>query len=173
MSDLPSNAAITEISAFAALQLSHQSRVATLEQALKDASTALRQVQEVDLPAAMAAAGVQSITLPTGEKVTIKEDVYASIPKDERYEQAMAWLRNHGFGDVIKSEVKVAFGRGEEAQQVALLAELKVNGWNNHSESVGVHASTLKALIREQLAKGAEFPMDLFGAIPVTKAVIK
>jgi len=173
MSHMPSNAEVTEIAALAELQLKRQEIVETLEQHLKEAQANLRQVQEVDLPNAMQQAGVSEIKLPSGEKITIKDDVYASIPKDERYHEAMDWLRDHGFGDVIKNEVKVAFGKGEEDQAAALMAELNANGWKNYTSAVTVHASTLKALIREQLAKGADFPLELFGAMPVSKAVIK
>lgn len=170
---LPSNAEIFEISALAERQLACEIRVQALGEQLKQANEALRQVQEVDLPAAMAQAGVSEIKLPSGEKVTIKEDVYASIPKDERHHEAMDWLREHDFGDVIKNEVKVAFGKGEEDQARALIAELNANGWKNYTAGETVHSQTLKALIREQLAKGKDFPMELFGAGPVTKAVIK
>jgi Asp-tRNA(Asn)/Glu-tRNA(Gln) amidotransferase C subunit len=173
MSHMPSNAEVTEIAALARLQLDRQQKVEQLEQELKDWQASLRQVQEVDLPNAMQQAGVSEIKLPTGEKITIKDDVYASIPKDERYDQAMGWLRDHGFGDVIKNEVKVAFGKGEEDQAVALMKELNINGWKNYTNAVTVHSSTLKALIREQLAKGSDFPLELFGAMPVSKAVIK
>lgn len=173
MNELPSNLAVKEISELALIQVSRALRVEALEAELKAANEALRRVQEVDLPNAMAAAGVMSIKLPDGKSVTVKEDVYASIPKDERYPLALAWLREHGLGDVIKNEVKVAFGKGEEAQAAALLSILTEHGWTNNSVSEGVHSSTLKALIREQLAKGAEFPMDLFGAYPTTKAIIK
>lgn len=173
MNHMPSNNEVKEIAALAERQLEQQAEVEHLEEFLKKAQAALRQTREVDLPNAMQQAGVSEIKLPTGEKITIKEDVYASIPKDERGELAYAWLRDNGFGDVIKNEVKVAFGRGEEEQAAALLAECKVNGWNNASFAATVHSSTLKALIREQLAKGADFPLELFGAQPVTKAVIK
>jgi Asp-tRNA(Asn)/Glu-tRNA(Gln) amidotransferase C subunit len=173
MPHMPSNAEVTEIAALARLQLDRQIKVAQLEEELKSWQAALRQVQEVDLPNAMQQAGVSEIKLPSGEKITIKDDVYASIPKDERYDQAMSWLRDHGFGDIIKNEVKVAFGKGEEDEAVALMEELDANGWKNYTSAVTVHASTLKALIREQLAKGADFPLELFGAMPVSKAVIK
>ncbi|WP_448506571.1 gp33 family protein [Immundisolibacter sp.] len=173
MEHVPSNSEVYEISSLAHLQIKRQERVNELEVMLKEATEALRKVQEIDLPNAMAQAGVQSITLPTGEKITIKEDVYASIPKDERYNEALDWLRSRGFGDLIKNEVKVVFGRGEEDSAKALVAELNVNGWRNYSVSEGVHASTLKAFMREQLAKGVDIPMELFGATPVTKAIIK
>lgn len=173
MEHIPSNREIAEISALARKQLDCQIRAAELEQKLKECQADLRQVQEIDLPAAMAQAGVSEIKLPSGVKITIKDDVYASIPKDERGDLAFTWLRNHGFGDVIKNEVKVAFGRGEEEQAAALLAECRAHGWNNASFAATVHPSTLKALIREQLASGKDFPLELFGAQPVSKAVIK
>lgn len=173
MNQMPSNNEVKEIAALAERQTNQQAHVDWMEEALKQAQADLRKTQEVDLPAAMQQAGVSEIKLSTGEKITIKDDVYASIPKDERGELAYTWLRNNGFGDVIKNEVKVAFGRGEEEQAAALLAECKVNGWNNASFAATVHSSTLKALIREQLAKGKDFPMELFGAMPVSKAIIK
>lgn len=173
MNHMPSNNEVKEIAALAERQLREQEIVGTLELHLKQAQAALRQTQEIDLPNAMHQAGVSEIKLPSGEKITIKDDVYASMPKDERGDLALTWLRNNGFGDVIKNEVKVAFGRGEEEQARALLAECKINGWNNASYASTVHAQTLKALIREQLAKGEDFPMELFGAIPVSKAIIK
>lgn len=173
MNQMPSNNEVQEIAVLAERQLAQQYEVEQAELLLKAAQAALRQTQEIDLPNAMQQAGVSEIKLPTGEKITIKEDVYASIPKDERGELAYAWLRDNGFGDVIKNEVKVAFGRGEEEQAAALLAECKVNGWNNASFAATIHSSTLKALIREQLAKGKDVPLEMFGAIQWTKAVIK
>lgn len=174
MDAMPSNSEISEIASLASSQLAWQKKVAELEEQLKYATENLRQVQEVDLPAAMAQAGVTSITLPSGEKVTIKEDIFASIPKDERYHEALDWLREHQLGDVIKNEIKVAFGRGEESAAEELLQILGVHHWDKQSQNnISVHPQTLKALIKEQLAKGVDIPMDLFGVVPFTKAVIK
>lgn len=170
---IPSNAEVVEIAALAERQLEQQAEVEHLEAFLKTATAALRQTQEVDLPNAMHQAGVSEIKLPSGEEITIKEDVYASLPKDARGDDALQWLRDNGFGDVIKNEVRVAFGKGEEEQAAALVKECGVNGWNNVSSATTVHSGTLKALVREQLSKGADFPMELFGVIPVSKAVIK
>jgi hypothetical protein len=170
---IPSNADITEISALARRQRAQELELEMLEAGLKLAKSALRQTQEVDLPLAMQQAGVAEIKLPSGEKISIKDDVYATMPKGAACDAALLWLRSHGLGDVIKSEVTVSFGRDEEEQATALLAECQVNGWNNAAFAATVHNQTLKALIRERLAKGAEFPMELFGAGVVTKAVIK
>jgi hypothetical protein len=43
----------------------------------------------------------------------------------------------------------------------------------NYSDKEGVHAQTLKAFIKEQMAKGVDVPLELFGAYPYSKAVIK
>ena len=173
MSMIPSNTEIHEIAVLAGRQLYLEERVVEAEQQLKAIQAQLKQVQEVDLPGAMAQAGVQSITLPTGQKITIKEDVYASIPKDERYHEALDWMREHGYGDLIKNEVKVAFGKGEEPQALELIQFVRQHNWGDVQNNISVHASTLKSMIREVLAKGVDIPMELFGAYPVTKAIIK
>lgn len=167
-----SNTEISEIAALAQQQVAQQLQVEEIELALKKAQEKLRQIQEVDLPNAMAQAGVTEIRLPDGRRITIKEDIYASIPKD-RYIEAMTWLQDNGFGDVIKNEVKVTFGRGEESGAQELIADLTAHGWNNYESKVAVHPQTLKALLREQLAAGVNIPLDVFGAGPVTKAIIK
>ena len=172
---LPSNNDLLEISQLAKQQLSLQDQVATAEQALEALQRALRQVQEIDLPQAMLQAGVSSITLPTGQKITIKESlsVGAVSPKSQHYAAALQWLRDNNFGDVIKNEVKVLFGKGEEEGAMELVQDLKQHGWNNYEQLVTVHSQTIKSLITEQLARGKDVPLEIFGAYPVTKALIK
>ena len=172
MDSLPRNHEVAEIAALATIQIERQRKVEALEQELKDANESLRIVQETDLPNAMLQAGVSEIRLPNGQRITIKEDVYASIPKDHRYHEAMDWLRENGFGDIIKNEITVTFGKGEEESAQELLNDLAQHGWSN-TNKIAVHPSTLKALIREQLAKGANIPLDVFGAYPFSKAIIK
>lgn len=173
MKHIPSNQEISEIAALAALQLCRVELVKDLEDKLKIAQADLRQTQEVDLPNAMHQAGVSEIKLPSGEKISVKEDIYASLPRDERFYEAMDWLRDNGFGDVIKNEVKVLFGKGEDDLSKEAVQILKSNGFDNVAVALTVHAQTLKALVREQLAKGGDFPMELFSVIPVSKAIIK
>ena len=36
-----------------------------------------------------------------------------------------------------------------------------------------VHAQTMKAFLKEQIAKGSDIPLDLFGARPVWVATVK
>ncbi len=170
--DFPSSAEVAEISALCHAQLEAETKVQEAEVALKVAKEALRKIQENDLPLAMKSAGVSEIKLPTGEKVTLKNDVTTAIPA-ERKGEAFAWLNAHNLGDVIKREVAVQFGRGEEAQSAALLEYLGAQGWRTFKVLESVHPATLKSLVKEQLAQAVDIPLDLFGVFEYDKAIIK
>lgn len=166
-----SNDALTQISLLARHQRACEDAIADLELKLKKATEELRKVQEDLLPNAMAEAGMKAFTLDNGAKITIKDDVAVSIPKDQKY-QAYQWLRDNGFGDVIKHNVVVEFGKEDDDAAIRLMQYCEKQG--KHAEDQqSVHSQTLKALVKEQLAKGKEIPLDLFGAYPYSKAVIK
>lgn len=171
MNQMPSNNEVKEIAALAERQLREQEIVETLELHLKQAQAALRQTQEIDLPNAMQQAGVSEIKLPTGEKITIKDGITASVPKD-RKQEVCQWLRLHGFGDIVSEDVSVSFGRGEEKQARETADRLRELGLQP-ALVTDVNTARLKALISEQLAKGKEVPLEMFGAVQWTKAVIK
>ena len=166
-----SNDALQQISTLASKQLEIIYEIERAEEALKKLEENLRRVQEIDLPNAMAEAGMKSFTLNNGSKITIKDDVAVSIPKDQKY-AAYQWLRDNGFGDVIKHNVVVEFGKEDDEAALRLMQYCEKQG--KHAEDQqAVHSQTLKALVKEQLAKGVEIPLDLFGAYPYSKAVIK
>ena len=166
-----SNDALQQIATLANTQLLLEKNIAAMEEQLKQTNELLRKVQEIDLPNAMAEAGMKAFTLNNGAKITIKDDVAVSIPKDQKY-QAYQWLRDNGFGDVIKHNVVVEFGKEDDDAAIRLMQYCEKQG--KHAEDQqSVHSQTLKALVKEQLAKGKEIPLDLFGAYPYSKAVIK
>lgn len=140
-----------------------------LNEQLAEKSATLRRIAEYDLPDLFTELGIQEFKLEDGSKVTVKKFYQASI-SGERQGEAFTWLRDHGHDDLIKHEIKSVFGRGEDAQVQALvetLAKLNVN----YIDKEGVHPSTLKAFVKEQielqgenLAEGQEpFPMETFG----------
>jgi hypothetical protein len=169
---IPSNAEIKEIAALAELQVIRDARVAELEILLKQAVAELREIAEVALPNALIQAGVSALTLPSGKKVTLKEDIYTSIPKDYRYHEALDWLREHGLGDVIKNTITLDFARGEDEAATRLIQKLTDYGLHP-VQNMGVHPQTLKALVKEQMAKGVDMPHELFGIGSIQKAVVK
>ena len=58
-------------------------------------------IRKVQLPEAMEAAGMESTRLPNIGTVSMRTDAYASI-RGGQQEEANQWMRENGFGDLIK-----------------------------------------------------------------------
>lgn len=127
-------------------------------------------LSQVEIPAMMQEMHITKLKLKDGESVEIKPYYYASLAQGvnesdsdyvQRKEQAFTWLRNNGLGDIIKNDITVTFGRGEDnkAAQYAVLA--RGQGYEP-VQKVGVHAQTLKAVVRERIESGQDMPSDLF-----------
>lgn len=159
------------ISKLALAQMDSEFRVNYLEDELSVAKEQLKNIQERLLPEAMAAVGMTEFKMNSGVKISIKNDVYASIRKDY-LSQAVKWLDENGLGGIVKDQVSVDFGRGE-LRSVEFLMNFCKQYHLVANEKLNVHPSTLKATIKEQLAKGVEFPEEFFSIAPVSKATIK
>jgi hypothetical protein len=167
----PTNDELQSITELAKEQLHWEQNVKQLEIDLDAAKEALRNIQEYLLPEAMAACGMSEFKLLNGNKITIKDDVYASIRKDFTA-SAVKWLDDNGLGGIVKDQVAVDFGRGEFDSVKDLLEFCKATGLNAN-EKLSVHPMTLKATVKEQMASGVEFPEEFFSIGPVRKAIIK
>jgi len=143
------------------------------ENQLKESKENARKLREEVIPSSMQELGLAELKLDTGQKITVKQDVYASIPKDNKL-SALQWLEDHGHGGLIKTDVVTSYGKGEEEEGRArkLLFKLLAEG-EKTKLSRGINAQTLKAFLREQIAKGEDVPLDLFGASPVWTTKIK
>jgi hypothetical protein len=130
-----------------------------------------RMVKEETIPMMMQEIGLESVTLITGEKLTVEQEVYASIPAPQR-EQAYAWLEEHNFGSIIKTEVEAQFGKGESKRAIEILQLLKEQGVEAEL-SRSVHAQTLKAFLKECLSNKVDIPLDMFGARPTWTTKVK
>jgi len=165
------NSELLEITKLAQDQLDWEIRINQLETDLEHAKEAMRQIQEKLLPDTMFALGMTEFKMLSGAKITIKDDVYASIRKDF-HGDAINWLDNNGLGGIVKDEIKVNFGRGELEETKKLMEFCEKSGFMAE-EKLSVHAQTLKATVKEQLAKGVEFPSEYFSVAPFQKAIIK
>lgn len=139
------------------------SEIGQVEEYLKGLNREYQAIIQTDIPNLMSSAGMDEIKLKDGTKVTIKDILWGSLPKDEEARtKALDWISMVGAGEIIKEEIEMAFGRGsrKEATKVkAALAKLKVDFTAKES----VHAETLKSFARERLAKGETVPMELLG----------
>jgi hypothetical protein len=156
---------LNDMSALARALVDADRKVITADIALTKAKDHARRLREETIPAAMQELGLTQLTLTTGEKLTIKPEVYASIPEANQV-AALKWLEDHGFGGLIKVTVAAQYGRGEAAVAQELAAELAERGIVVDFDQT-VHPQTLKAFLREQLAEGKDIPLELFGCRPV------
>lgn len=166
-----SDNSLGSIARLAAKQLQIQDWIAGQEARLAEAREALRTLTELDLPQAMDEAGVAEFRLQDGSRVTVKQFYGASIPKDRTHE-AHQWLVKNGHGDIIKNEVICRFGKGDGHMAEQAIAVLKAARFDPEQKE-SVHASTLKAWVREQVESGATVPLELFGAHIGRKTEIK
>lgn len=151
-------------------QMAAQQRVEELEADLDVAKKHLRSIQEDLLPTAMGEFGLKELKMEDGSKVVVKQDVQASVSKQFQSE-AFDWLRNNGWGDLLKNVVSVPFGRGEEQRATELIQTLSNDGLIC-DQKVWVEPMTLKAFVRERVNAGEQFPDQLFNVYIVNKATI-
>lgn len=140
------------------------------EQHLKKLKQERQRLQTEAIPALMDEMGVDR--LDVGDvSVSLKPFVSASIPQDRRAE-AHQWLRDNGLDDIIKNDVILSFGRGEDDAAHNIMLDLEQKGFHPESKT-HIHAMTLKAFVRERVEKGLPIDLDMFGAYVAKTADIK
>lgn len=127
------------------------------------------------LPRALSDLGLKEFTLTDGQQIVLKEIISAQIT-DERREEAHRYLRDNNYGDLIKNEVKVVFGMGEDLYARALYEYVRMSNELRYGElrkSEQVHPMTLKAFVTEKLRRGEKLPAELLGLSVFHRAEIK
>jgi len=152
------------------IRLKEQS-IEALKQDLKDEEAGLRGLTDDELPSLFSELGLQSFKLADGSEVTVKQ-TYSASPRVADRPAVYEWLRDNGYGDIIKNTVFCVFGKDEDvkAQEFYTLAEDR--GYVAEAKT-DVHPSTMRAFVKERVENGDEFPMELFGAWVGSRAVIK
>ena len=145
--------------------------LAEQEQAMKETKAALHKITDEQLPEALEEMGLQKFTLTDGSEISVKPIYSASIPRDRR-EEAFQWLRDHEFGDLVKNNVTVTFGRGEDADAKEFMNLCGSQGYVP-DQLEKVEPMTLKAWLRERVEAGDAVPLYLFGAFISQRATIK
>ena len=166
---------LQQMSELAAALVSADADVAAAEAELSRKKEVARRFREETIPCAMQELGLELLQLDTGEKINLKQEVFASLAENGNKEAAFDWLEEHDFGGIIKTHVMVEFGKGElkmaQKLQAQIIKKMKLPATIRRD----VHAQTLKAFLKEQLRDektSKVLPLDLFGARPVTVAKI-
>jgi hypothetical protein len=132
----------------------------SLEQQLKAKKEAADKISSEVIPNLLAEQGLASLKLADGSGVDVKKTYSCTVKKDS-VESAYTWLRNNGLGDLIKNEVAVQFGKGEDNKAEQLLNLAAEEGYEP-TQKQKVEPMTLKALYRERIEAGLDMPSEFF-----------
>jgi len=162
---------VKEISEACNKLTSQNQKVETIQKSLKEAEEEARRLSEEVIPTLMQQAGVSSIKLDNGTSVEVSPYYYAKISEDKRAE-AFQWLRENDHGDLIKNNVSVSFGKGEDSNAVNLKSELEAKGLVVDQKQ-DVHWQTLRGFVKEQIEKNKTLPSETFGLYIANRTKIK
>ncbi len=136
--------------------------IKSAEKHLQDLKAKADDIGSRVIPELLAEQGLTSLKLADGSSVSVKKEYRCTLPKDEsRREQCYNWLRDNQLGDIIKNNVSVTFGRGEDDKAQQLLDLAVANGFDPQQKS-DVSWNTLTALFRERIESGLDMPSEVF-----------
>ena len=160
-----------ELSELCTRLLELQKQITRCEENIKNLRSEERLLSENEIPNLMQQAGISSLKLIDGSSVSFKPEYYAKIPIS-KIDEAFNWLSSNGHGDLIKNEVSLKFGRSEDNVANSIVEDLKSKG-HNVSQKKKVEPMSLKAFVKDEIQKGNNLPMDLFGVYVSNKTTIK
>jgi hypothetical protein len=163
--------AMKRLSEMARILLSTKDEIAKTEERLAELRREELRLESEDMPELMRELEMKDFTLQGGTKIEVIEDIRCGISEANR-PAAHAWLRKNKLGGVIKILVAQQYSAGEETLAAKNASEIKKITGHSTSLTETVHAGTLKALLKEQRAKGVKIPETLFGLFPFSKAKV-
>lgn len=147
-----------------------QEQIDETEKYLKELKAEKQRIAFEHIPMLMDEMAIERIDVD-GLTVKLKPFVSASIPAD-RKQDAFNWLREHGLDDIIKNDIIVSFGRGQDNKAGDMMYDLEQKGFHPEQKT-HIHSMTLKAFVRERVEKGLPIDLDMFGAFVARTAEVK
>ena len=151
---------ISTLSRYCLMLQNLEDQMLNMEKDLKKLKEEADKIGSEIIPSLLAEQGLASLKLADGSSVDIRKSYNCTIKKDQ-VESAFKWLRDNGLGDIIKNEVAVQFGKGEDNKAEQLLG-LAVREGYEPSQKQKVEPMTLKALYRERVEAGLDMPSQFF-----------
>ena len=142
-----------------------------MEDKLKKRKKDLDLISGEIIPTMMSEMGLSQLKLMDGSQIDVKPFYNATITQANK-EAAYNWLRTNGLGDIIKNEVIVSFGRGEDNKAADYAALAKGQGLQP-TQKLKVEPMTLKALVRDRIEAGKPMPTEIFSVFVGNKTTIK
>ena len=134
-----------------------EDEIANAEEGVKKLKEKAGYISQFEIPQMMKDMNITKLKLKDGQSVEITNFYSASILPDKQ-EDAFKWLRENGLGDIIKNEVTVTFGRGED-NKASNYANLAKGQGFEPVQKVGVHPQTLKGVVRERVEADMRCPL--------------
>lgn len=143
--------------------LALQAKLTKIEEEQTKTQKQLNEILQQQIPEIMGQCGLLSFKMENGTVLTLKDFCSGSLPKEPGPRAiALDWLRKNGGEPLIKTELSLSFGKGEDKKAQTLVKKLNKEGLNPSIE-VGVHASTLQAFAREKLESGDPIDLKVLG----------
>ena len=146
-------------------------QISSTEASLKQLKEQEKQLNNFTIPELMEKMNLSTLKLKDGSELSVKK-IYSATIKADKKAEAIQWLRNNGLGDIVKNEITVNFGQGEE-NKAAEYANLAKESGYEPSQKEAVHAMTLKVTMEDWKNKGNEVPEDLFWTFDGNQTKIK
>ena len=130
------------------------------ESKLKELKSQEKYINNFTIPEIMNKMNLSTVKLKDGSELSVKK-IYSATMKADKKAEAIQWLRDNGLGDIVKNEITVNFGQGEENKAVEYTNLARGQGYEP-SQKESVHASTLRVTMEDWKNKGNNVPEDLF-----------
>jgi len=148
-----------------------QNKISTLKSQIKDLEEDEKYFVFDVIPKLMYDMNLSTLKLKDGSEVSVGKKFHAAAYADKKAE-AIQWLRSNGLGDIVKNEITVNFGQGEENKAMAYATLARGQGYEP-SQKEAVHAMTLKVTMEDWKNKGNDVPEDLFWTFDGNQTKIK
>ena len=146
-------------------------QISSAEASLKELKEQEKQLNNFTIPELMEKMNLSTLKLKDGSELSVKK-IYSATMKADKKADCIQWLRNNGLGDIVKNEITVNFGQGEENKAAKYATLAKGQGYEP-SQKEAVHAMTLKVTMEDWKNKGNEVPEDLFWTFDGNQTKIK
>jgi acid stress-induced BolA-like protein IbaG/YrbA len=143
-----------------------QNQIENLEAQVKDLKQDEKHFSCVVIPKLMEDMNLSSLKLKDGSELTVKQ-IYSATLKADKKAEGIHWLRDNGLGDIVKNNITVSFGQGEDNKAVDYA------GLARSIQEEKVHPSTLKVVMKEWKDKGREVPEELFNTFDGSQTYLK
>lgn len=171
-----SNPALKEITSKCS-ELEHlESKIKSKQEELDELKSQAKKLSYDEIPNLLAEQGLEELRLNDGTVFEVKQIINAYLPKADKdpegRENAFKWLRNNGLGDIIKNDITVSFGRGEDNKAIEYVSLAEQKGYLP-TQKVDVHNRVLVSAVKERLEKGLEVPPEMFNLFVGNQTKIK